>query len=237
MHSSLNGSRAQSFRAARRQAEDQLLHEPRMLRQPGSVPTSRLQHSWDDGDDNVAAEVDRALRDLQASPINALRPSSLPPDPDSARLPSPGLSFPSLASSSSTTLARHRADGHDGSEAFAALRSALHLRESRLLQPQHAGLSAARQQADERSLEPAHHLPDLEPQPQLLHETPEPGCPSLLELQTPHQSVQSALAHDGSIALYPLISGEAGRERAENHTVPVAPTSVRQVTRCSCHVM
>ena len=205
-----------------------------MLRQHGPVQASRLQHYWDDGDDDVAAEVDRALQDLQASPIaiDVLRPSSPLPDPASARLPSLGLSFPSLTGSSSPTLSRQVADGHDGSEAFAALRSALHLREFKLMQPQHAGLSAARQQADDRLLGSAHQLADLAPPAQLLHGLPEPGSPSLLELQTPREPVPALQVLDGSIASAALVSGEAGAERAEENLVPMASAaSVRQVTR------
>jgi len=230
LQTSLNADGAQSFRAASRQAEDQLLREPRMLRQPGPVPASRLQHGWDDGDENVAAEVDRALRDLQGLPVDVLGQSSLPPDPDSARSPSPGLSFPSLASNSSPLLAGQGGGGHNGSEAFAALRSALHLRESNLLQPLHVGLSVAGQQADKRTPEPAHQLPDLEPPP-LSRGFSEPGSPSLVELQCSHESGQRAQAPDGSISMPALTNGEAGVERAEDDVVPLASALVRQVTR------
>ena len=229
LQTSLEREQGQSFRAASRQVEDQLLHEPRMLHQPGPVQTSRLPHSRDD---SVAAEVDRALRDLQASPADAQRPSAPAPDSDSAHLPSPVPGLPSLASSSSPVLSRRGVGDHDGSKAFAALRSALQVRESRLLQPQHAALSAAHSQAGRRTPDPAHQLPDVQPQSQLLRDAPEPEPLSLSELQIPREPVQPAQALDGSITPSTLTSCQAAETRAEDAIVPMASASVRQVT-CS----
>ena len=206
-----------------------------MLPQQGPVPgqTSRLQRTWDD---SVAAEVDRALRSLQAAPVNVLRPSSPAPDPGSTRLPSLGLQVQYLASSSAPTLSRQGARGPGGTEAFAALRSALHLRESNLLQPQHAGLSAARKQADERALEPALQLPDAEPQsdPHGVHQK---GSPSLLNSQTPREPVQVEHAVERSIAPSAVINGETEGERTHDGVAPLAAMRVRQVSRFSYHVM